>query len=214
VNVERPDDNGPVLLYKVQAILGEGEHDNEIYKGYLIMVGPIDIRVVYDEPSAEPFRAQVVGEDQILVTVPSWPHSLVHNRDALLKSGLDDDVMLAMDDARHRVRLFDQSKHILLQFPRGQVLSTKEIAEPGSIVNEDDLSLEVVKVPVNYLVPNSKPPKTLKWNDYFATWKVARLDERALKRGKVETKPTVSSLFEKISALGLDDDDDSNHGMD
>jgi hypothetical protein len=67
----------------------------------------------------------------------------------------------------------------LLEFPGGHELSSKLIHEDA----RDDKELELEIVPFHYSHPSA--PEDFNTHHY-AAWKVARIDVRASKRGKVE----------------------------
>ena len=73
MNTDRPECNGPVLVYSVPDYIGT---DNQTeYKGFYILL-PIDSRFEQMDPNTNFYQAKVVGSKQIVVTMPAWPFAL------------------------------------------------------------------------------------------------------------------------------------------
>ena len=68
VNTNRPEANGEALVFSLKDI--PGVKSGTMYYGYYIMV-PLDMRFVLDDVTLGHYKARVVGDNQILVSVPS-----------------------------------------------------------------------------------------------------------------------------------------------
>ena len=76
-------------------------------------------------------------------------------------------------------------KHRVLEFPKGHILSSKEILEKST--EDEKLALEIVCITEGHkLMP------ALKNKSHYACWKVARVDLKASKRGKIEPEQPLS----------------------
>jgi hypothetical protein len=198
VNVARPELNREVLVFPILDIKGD---KSQVYQGYYMMI-PMDARFVVDDPSKDYYKARISSDNSVLIQIPAWHYGILNNRDEIA-AHVADNVTNAMHDARHAyVEAKDarEWKYLCLQFPDGHELSTKEIISAGGD-DEELLKLEIV--PVTYKNPLDKDRAR---TDYCAAWKVARTDIKAQKRGKVQTKKTVSQAASLLSGLFGDDD--------
>jgi hypothetical protein len=126
VNTGCPEANGEALVFSLKDI--PGAKSGTMYHGYYIML-PMDIRFVLDDGTLEHYTARIFMDTQILVSVPSHQYSVLYNRDKLMKC-VPSPVTNAMDDARHSFEEHKEArrwKHLLLEFPHGQVIPGKEI---------------------------------------------------------------------------------------
>jgi hypothetical protein len=192
VNIRRPEKNREVLVFDVKDI--PGVTHGTVFSGYYIFL-PMDIRFTLDDYSQNHYTARVCADHQVLITLPAWPYSLLYNRDQM--SHLGNNVLDSMDEARHDYNDNTPArmlKHIVLEFPTGHVLSSKEIFERAT--EDEKLALEIV--PVAYVHPLMP---TLNNTIHYACWKVARVDLKASKRGKIEQKQQLSEAAEQLAAL-------------
>jgi hypothetical protein len=207
VNIRRPERNREVLVFEVKDI--EGAKKATVFSGYYIFL-PMDIRFTLDDFTSDHYTARVIADHQVLVTLPAWPYSLLYNRDDMkLKKNL----VNSMDEARHDYEDNKKSrllKHLVLEFPTGHILSSKEIFAKAT--EDEKLALEIVSIAEGHKLA----PK-LKNTSHYACWKVARVDLKASKRGKIEPKQQVSEAAALLSAMmggtNLGDDDDDDDGL-
>jgi hypothetical protein len=184
VNIDRPEANREVFVFPLKEI--DGVKTGTSCHGCHIML-PMDVRFILDDQTVEHCKARLFANHQVLLTVPSWDHSPLYNRDEIVDH-VHDDVMNAMDDARHA---FEENKatrrwkHLLLEFPGGHELSSKLIYEAAG--DDDELELEIVP----HCCSHKSAPTSFN-TLHCAAWKVARSDVRASKRGKVEHKENKS----------------------
>ncbi len=96
----------------------------------------------------------------------------------------------AMDDVRHEFfanRVARRFKQILLTFPKGYVLSSKEIYDESG--EDQELELEIL------------PIKLTNNSEHWTGFKVARMDVKAHKRGKVEPTQKKSKAAALLAAV-------------
>ncbi len=131
-----------------------------------------DIRHADLDPNRDVFMARVWNSNSILVTMPGWPYSLLHDRNAIANE-LHSCVRDGLDDVLHKYNEPDQihireSRNFLLQFEDHVELSVKEIFTPP---NEDTIMPGKAQISVHhnrYL--NGVNTK------HFILWCIARLD--------------------------------------
>ena len=193
VNIWRPERNQEVLVFEVKDIPGVGVNSDTVYHGYNIFL-PMDIRFTLDDVKSNHYTACVIADHQVLVTLPGWPYSFLHCRgDMKLKKNL----VNSMDDACHdykdnkAARLL---KHIVLKFPKGHVLSSKDIYAKAT--DDEKLCMELVSIPGKHLAL-----PTLDNTRHYALWKVARADIRPAKRGKIEEEEPLSEVAALLAAM-------------
>jgi hypothetical protein len=203
VDIRRPERNREVLVFEVKDI--EGLKKGSVFSGYYIFL-PMDIRFTLDDFMSDHYTACVCADNQVLITLPAWPYSLLYGRDAMkLKKNL----VNAMDEARHdyndnkKARLL---KHLVLNFPAGHILSSKEFFEKST--QEEKLAMEIVSINEGHTMM----PK-LKNTSHYVCWKVARVDLKASKRGRIEKVKEVSEAATLLAAMmdSLAMDEDNNN---
>jgi hypothetical protein len=143
------------------------------YHGFCIMY-EFDIRHADMDPTRDVFMARVWNTNSIIVTMPGWPFSLLHDRDLIAKE-LPACVRDGLDDALHKYTEPDQihmreSRTFLLQFEDHVELSVKEIFKPPNLC-EDTL----VPGKAQIAVPHSRYLNGVN-TKHFILWCVARLD--------------------------------------
>jgi hypothetical protein len=100
-----------------------------------------------------------------------------------------------MDEARHD---FDDNKesrllkHLVLEFPMGHILSSKEIFDEAT--EDEKLDLEIVPIGE---IHHNLPTHT----SYYACWKVARVDLKFSKRGRIDKKEKQSVAAALLAAM-------------
>ena len=91
-----------------------------------------DLRHADADPNRDVFNAKIWSHNAVLVTIPGWPFSLIHDRDSLSKE-LDRCVRDGLDDVLHKYTEPDQTylretKSYLLQFEEDDELSVKKFS--------------------------------------------------------------------------------------
>jgi hypothetical protein len=61
---------------------------------------PMGVRFILDDKTVEDYKAWLLANHQVLLTVPSWDYCPLYNRDEIVNQ-VDSNVTDAMDDARH-----------------------------------------------------------------------------------------------------------------
>jgi hypothetical protein len=131
------------------------------------------------------YTARILLSNSALLQIPAWSYSGLANCDefgAIVTSNL----MNAMDDVHHDYcpnREVPRFKQILLTFPKDYVLSAKEFN--GHAGEGQELELEFL--PIKYY-PNPRNKNKETNSKYWAGFKVTRIDVKAHKRGKVESR--------------------------
>jgi hypothetical protein len=171
VDVNRPELNREVLIFPVKDLPGIDGKSH--YDGFQIL-HPLDVRWVLDDSEVEMYKARIFSSNSVLLQVPAWSYSVMADRDEFAAT-VTPNLTNAMDNARHEFfanRVARRFKQILLTFPKGYVLSAKEIFDESG--EDQELELEVL------------PIKTKTNSEHWAGFKIARMDVKAHKRGKVE----------------------------
>ena len=201
VNTAHPEANREVMVYDLDRIQGAGEaNKNTLYKGFWICL-PIDVRFILDDVNTEHWKARVFSSNSVLLSIQAWNYSHLYDRDEL-ETNVDENVLEAIDNCHHGLE--DESsdvkearkwKHLLLQFGDGVELSAKHIFLGAG--DDEKLKLELLAVTVTH-----KKMPTLNYTSMYAAWKVARIDMKPNKKGKVEKqedKSEAARLLEKIN---------------
>lgn len=154
-----------------------------------------------DDLQVDMYKARIFSSNSVLLQVPAWSFSVLSNRDEF-DGVVTPNLTNAMDDARHdffankEARKF---KQIVLTFPKSYVLSAKDIYEDAG----EDQELELEILPIKYSNQNKEMH-----SEHWAGFKVARIDLKAHKRGKVEAKEKKSKaaalLFSGGSGMKTD----------
>jgi hypothetical protein len=194
VNINRPELNREVLVYQIKDVPGIDGKSH--FDGFQIL-HPLDVRWVLEDSQVDMYKARIFSSNSVLLQVPSWSYSVLSDRDEFASVGTTN-LTNAMDDARHEfyakkeTRMF---KQILLTFPKDHVLSAKEIYSDSG----EDMELELEIIPVSYTKGSSQSEKN---SEHWAGFKVARVDVKAHKRGKVESKKKQSKAAALLSGGG------------
>jgi hypothetical protein len=100
-------------------------------------------------------------------------------------------------------------KHLVLEFPTGHILSSKEIFEKAT--KDEKLHMEIIPIAEDH-----KSMPKLHDTRHCACWRVARVDLKASKRGKIEHVQEVSEAAALLAALMGNDSaaGGDNQGMD
>ena len=196
VKPDCPDANREVFVFPIKDIQGV-KNKKAYFNGYSIMMY-MDVRHFMDDENVEWYRARLYSDNQVLLTYPSFPYTLLHDREymnhLITKPSQD-----GMDDARHvysENKQHRQFRHLLLNFPPGSKLSTSEIyAEAG-----EDEELELNIIPIEY----SRQGMGRKNTVHYVEFQVARTDIKPSKKGRVDTKDRKKSRgAEQLSKMGL-----------
>lgn len=198
VNINRPEDNREVSIYKAEGLTGVKDV-NAHFQGYWIVM-KYDPRFYADDANVEWYKARVYSSNQVLITLPSFDYSQMHCRDQIVSSKCPQSCTDAIDNGRlgyAKEEKIRQWKYLLLDFPDSHVLSSSEVySEAG-----EDEELDFELFPVSSVHP--KIPK-VSFTDYYIAFRVARTDVAAYKKGKLETqKSKTSKGAAKLAALGL-----------
>lgn len=201
VDVDRPENNGPVHVYDVgQFLEGTGEHKGYQFYGYAI-VYPMDIRYVLDDPKTQWYSARVSSTNKVLLQVPAWDYNQLKNRDSFQASSSETAKSLvpALDNAHDKYEK-DQGAgrntgYIELVFPQDHELSAKII---NANAGEDDV-LELMVAPIK--VAHQKAKITNR-EDYYAVWCVVSAHLAPRKKGKREDDSAVSDASKLLASLG------------
>lgn len=195
VNVDRPEDNREVTVFSLSDIPGVKDTAAHFFGHWITL--PMDIRHVYDDEKTKWYKARLWSENSVLLSVPAFPYSLLHNREEMSRSGkLPDYVVSGMDDGRH---VYDERKasrkikHMLLQFPESTRLTSSDIYEEAG----DDEYLKLSIIPVEYTHNRVVGTNVQHW----AGFTVGRTDVRPKKKGKLEEDNGKSDAAMLLQAL-------------
>jgi hypothetical protein len=192
VDVNRPELNREVLVFPIKDVPGVDGKSH--YDGFEIL-HQLDARWVMDDLQVDMYKARIFSSNSVLLQVPAWSFSVLSNRDEF-DGVVTPNLTNAMDDARHdffankEARKF---KQIVLTFPKSYVLSAKDIYEDAG----EDQELELEILPIKYSNQNKEMH-----SEHWAGFKVARIDLKAHKRGKVEAKEKKSKAAALLSSGG------------
>jgi hypothetical protein len=215
VDVEKPEANGPFIIYDVgQTIEGVGKDSlGYNFYGYFVFY-KMDLRWTVDEPERVFYKCHLSSYDTMQVTVPAWDYTHYMNRDDFEKqSNVGSNVIEAMDDAHDRFgKKKDErfSKHYKLTF-KDHTLSAKTISLEAT--DDEIVPWDIVKVPWKH-----KKSKT-SGTDYYACWAIVRTDKKSKKKGKpTHEVKELSDAAKKLQALGIsldggnDDEEEGENG--
>ena len=165
------------------------------HHGYYIMI-PMDYFYVLDNVNVDYYTACLYSKNQVMLKIPAFPYSLLNQRDEIAKV-VPDIVTDGLDNARHYFvgeKSSREFKYILLNFPHGHELSASEIyADAGG---EEDMEIEILKIKFKH------SSSTEEITQYYAAWKVARLDIRPDKRGKPDMPAKSKAAMALAKAMG------------
>jgi hypothetical protein len=181
VNVDCPEANRELLIFPINDIQGAKDH-NAYYFGYFICF-PIEHRWYTMDENVEHYKARVFSNNQLMVSLPSFDFTLLHNRDEVIQSNFPDNVISSLDNSRHVFdanKSFRQWKHLLLNFPDDQTLKASVIFEEAG----EDEQLELTMHPVEFRDVAGNVTET----KLYGGFTVARVDMKPHKRGRVEHK--------------------------
>ena len=185
-NIDNPSGNECLMLFKlvdIQSVIKSEEQ----YQGYSIQMRS-NLRWALDDTQTDPYSARIWNDNAILFRVPAFPYTCLNNRDQM-SGGIAENVVNAMDDARHNYATDKerrQWKHLLLQFPVDHEISSKMIYSNP----DDDDSVEFKMVTVSTAHALAPAPNFEHWLHFT----VARTDLGATKRGRVEAKEKKSRM--------------------
>jgi hypothetical protein len=194
VNLNRPERNRKVLVFPMKDI--DGLDPGTQFTGYYIMY-QIDIRHIADDASVEFYKGRVFTSNSVLLRLPSWPYSVLHNRDEIALS-VNATACGALDDARHsfaQEKAAREWKYLVLDFPSDHQLSSKVIYDEAG----DDEELELEIIPIQYTHKNII--KKGLGSQHWESWKVVRTDVKVHKRGKLEVKSKQSKAAALLGGL-------------
>jgi len=199
VNTKCPEANREVQIYDLERIEGVGDKKNQLFKGFWMLL-PIDIRFILDDTATTHWMARVFNDNTVMLSIQALNYSALYDRDQFEKR-VSENALEAMDNAHHEVvdetgaiREERKWKHLYLEFDNDVKLSAKEINEFAGEEGKLDLQL----IPVTASHPKNK---AIKHTAMCAAWKVARLDQKARKKGKVEKKDNKSDAAKQLEDL-------------
>jgi hypothetical protein len=185
VDINRPELNREVFVFPLKDI--KGIDGKSHFDGFQIL-HRLDVRWVLDDPQVEMYKARIFASNSVLLQVPAWSYSVMADREEFAAT-VTPNLTNAMDNARHEFfahKVARRFKQILLTFPKGYVLSAKEIYEDSG--EDQELELEIL------------PIKASQNAEHWAGFKVARMDVKAHKRGKVEPTQKKSKAAALLAA--------------
>jgi len=186
------------MVYDIERIDGVGEKENTLFRGFWMCL-PIDIRFILDDQSTEHWKARMFSRDTVLLSIRAWDHSQLNDRDQFEKS-VSNNVLEAIHAAHHDLEEEPNDKkearkwkHLFLKFKSGVELSAKSINTQAG--EDEKLNLKLIPV----VVSHNKLSTTC--TTMHAAWKVARVDVKANKKGKVEKKDDKSDAARLLDLL-------------
>ncbi|CAB9510991.1 unknown protein [Seminavis robusta] len=198
VDIEWPENNREVLVFSTKD-LPRVDKDDATLPGYYLLL-PMQSEWVKKDLKVDCYKGRVLAANIVSLTVPAWDHDVINGSQGWEASNAPKDVKDSIQNARHEHYDSDTPREWVtfhLHFPSKHQLSSKEVfADAGEAQN---LECDFLKVPINKKKTQFKK---------YAMWRVARLDVRGYKRGKIETEKAMSKNAQKLAALGLDSDDE------
>jgi hypothetical protein len=216
-NLDCPEKNRELYLFPVSEL--NGIVPDVVYEGYIVMFRIDDLRLVYDFPNTDYFKCQVIGGkggNQLLITLNSWPYTLLHNDDRKhICSRLPVACSDAIDVSRNdfiKNKSTRELKQLVLRFPKHFQLS-------ASLLDSKAGSDEICKmhiIPIKYshptmpdiLVYDPKNPatghKVVKAQNvvHWAAFEVARYDVPAKEKGEVKQISNLSQAAQLAAHVG------------
>ena len=195
VDVNRPELNREVLVFPIKDVPGIDGKSH--YDGFEIL-HQLDARWVLDDLQVDMYKARIFSSNSVLLQVPAWSFSVLANRDEF-DGVVTPNLTNAMDDARHEFFANKEArrfKQILLSFPKGYVLSSKEIYDDSG----EDQELELEILPIKYSNPGNENKEM--HSEHWAGFKVTRIEIKAHKRGKVEAPQKKSKAAALLLGAG------------
>ena len=216
VNVDRPEDNGEVMVLPTSNIPGIDK--KSYYEGYFMIMG-MDSRHIIDDSTKDHYKGRVFTNNSVLLSKPSFSYPLENDRDeyeALLPPHLLD----AVDNAVHGFNENRQARfyrHLLLEFPHGHDFTSKDIYEDAG----DDEELDFILMPLDgyhetdgeQTTDDNGEPMTFPSEQIG--FLVARRDMETRKKGKVKQEPKLSKAARRMLSRrhgGRDGAGDANLG--
>jgi len=146
VNVDCAEKNGECFVFPISDIpsVVKGKEMNK-HHGFYILV-PQDVFYVLDNPAVEFYSAHLYSRNQVMLKVPSFPHSLLNHRDEI-ETVVPDIFTAGLDNSRHYFvdgKARREFKHILLNFPAHFELSASEICGEAGV--NESLEMETIKI--------------------------------------------------------------------
>ena len=192
VNLNFPERNREVQVYTFENL--RNPRSGDIINGFQIVI-PADVRDV----ASNLYRAEIVGENEILLQMPSLPFSMLHDsvkRHALL-TALDigcPRCQEAQDIVVNDVQLTPARaiRKILLQFPENVVLANLSSSVNPVLANEEQPYIFEARFGAT-----STPIKSVGCN---MTWKVASIDRHRQVAGSA-SKDSAAKLTEMFSRM-------------
>jgi hypothetical protein len=178
-------------LWEVPAI--PGLKDGSMYSGYAFMID-FDPEWSAKDKTKKWYRATVLNDDTIVIEVPGWRFSYLHDREELQKK-MPAYIADELDDKRDKyMKDTNPSRHhkeIHLHFPSGHRLSAEVIKKQKG--KEERLPVKLVEV---------KEKKR-----YYLQYEVARVDIKGKKKGKLELdedeEDEVYKLIKNIDGMNI-----------
>ena len=202
INLDFPEQNREVQVYTFENL--RNPRSGDIINGFQIVI-PADVRDV----ASNLYRAEIVGENEILLQMPSLPFSMLHDsvkRHALL-TALDigcPRCQEAQDIVVNDVQLTPARavRKILLRFPENIVLANLSSSVNPVLANEE----EQPYIFEARFGATSKPIKSIGCN---MTWKVASIDRHRQVAGSAskDSAAKLTEMFSRMSTFAATTDD-------
>jgi hypothetical protein len=166
VDTKRPENNRGIGVFEFTDL----EKDGHLYNGYQITMEG-DIR----DFMADHYKAQLVGNNSILLRLPALSYSFLHDQEEYEKRAKSSDLFCptteeAHQAARKRIERDDSRRErlVLLEFPENLELSNKPFS-PDSTSTDGEIDFDLLPITINVLVGEKELPMTIT----RISWKVS-----------------------------------------
>ena len=190
VNLERPEANGPFLVYEVPNFRGADQTTE--YAGFYILL-PIDNRFGEMDDQTSWYSGKVVSSNQILFQMPAWPFALwpfgAHSRIVYdqITSQVGDEAHKSMNSAHHAFDKKDGTdaallesrkwKYVLLDFsgiPNVNELSSKVLYTDAG--EQEMLDYDFISCPAEWTTDPTTGSNNIIREEELLGFKVASID--------------------------------------
>lgn len=197
VDVDRPERNREVIVVKFTDV----EKDGVLHDGFDILLEG-DLR----DFEGELYSAKIVGDNKILLTIPSANFSYLHDFDEFFTKLKDTEkclrTVVAHQVARNSI-LGEKTrlcKHLLLQFPDGLVLSNRHYPPEDSNI-DGELKTDFVRYAKTFTL------QTVDLTNVVTTifWKVSVVEEgqRMVKRSVGTKKRHEATITGRLGSMTI-----------
>ena len=196
VDVNRPENNREVFIIPMEGI--EGNDKTTYYYGFGIALS-VDMRHVADDITEDPYKAVLHNNSSILISMPAFPYSFLQEETFTdmknKKLNLWHDHVMDAAHYYNNDKTDREVKHLLLQFPKECKLSV----EPIMGDNDDGITL-----PMELFEQEIDHPKMIDVNnEYWMLWKIVRLDQKAKRKGKLNSQKQIGKTAQLFKGLKL-----------